>query len=81
MIKGVPTGEVCVCVVVVVVGGGDGGCNTPHFLEICIQSCRKLLPAMPLLKKLYKICTDDYDNNEYLAVNNIRFFTNDIICL
>ena len=32
-----------------------------------------------LLKKLYKICTDDYDNNEYLAVKYIRFFTNDII--
>ena len=33
------------------------------------------------LKKLYKICTDDYDNNEYLAVKYIRFFTNDIVCL
>ena len=26
-----------------------------------------------------KICTDHYDNNEYLAVNYIRFFANDII--
>ena len=35
-----------------------------------------------LLKKLYKICTDDYDNNEFLAVKYIRFFTNDIVwCL
>ena len=33
------------------------------------------------LKKLYKICTDDYDNNEYLAVKYMRFFTNDIVCL
>ena len=35
-----------------------------------------------LLKKLYKICTDDYDNNEYLAVKYVRFFTRNIIgCL
>ena len=35
-----------------------------------------------LWKKLYKICTDNYDNNEYLAVKYIRFFTNDIVwCL
>ena len=34
------------------------------------------------LKKLYKICTNNYDNNEYLAVKYIRFITNDIIwCL
>ena len=26
-----------------------------------------------LLKKLYKICTDDYDNNEYLAVKYIFY--------
>ena len=32
-----------------------------------------------LSKKLYKICTNDYDNNEYLAVKYIRFFTNDIL--
>ena len=32
-----------------------------------------------LLKKLYKICTNDYENNEYLAVKYIRFFTNDIM--
>ena len=31
------------------------------------------------LKKLYEICTDDYDNNEYLVVKYTRFFTNDII--
>ena len=44
------------------------------------------IPAKPnsyrqcqLLKKLYQICTDDYDNNEYLAVKYIRFFTNNII--
>ena len=30
----------------------------------------------------YKICTDDYDNNEYLDVKYIRLFTDDIIwCL
>ena len=29
---------------------------------------------------IYKICTDD-DDNEYLAVKYIRFFTIDIICL
>ena len=40
-----------------------------------------LLRLWPLLKKLYKICTDNYDNNEYLAVKCIRFFSNDIICL
>ena len=35
-----------------------------------------------LLKKLYKICTNDYDNNEYLVVKYIRFITKDIIwCL
>ena len=27
-----------------------------------------------LLKKLYKICTNDYENNEYLAVKYITFF-------
>ena len=32
-----------------------------------------------LLKKLCIICTDDYDNNEYLAVKYITFFINDII--
>ena len=31
-----------------------------------------------LLKKLYKICTNDYDNNKYLAVKYIRFFTKHI---
>ena len=30
-------------------------------------------------KKSYKICTDDYDNNEYLAMKYIRFFTKDFI--
>ena len=35
-----------------------------------------------LIKKSYKICTGDYDNNEYLAVKYIRFFTINIIwCL
>ena len=35
-----------------------------------------------LLKKLYKICANNYDNNEYSAVNYIIFFTNNIIwCL
>ena len=35
-----------------------------------------------IFKKFYKICTDDYDNYEHLAVKYIRFFTNDIIwCL
>ena len=32
-----------------------------------------------LLNKLYKICSDDYDNNEYLTVEYIRFFTSDSI--
>ena len=32
-----------------------------------------------LLRNLCKICTDDYDNYEYLAMKYIRFFTNDII--
>ena len=32
-----------------------------------------------LLKTVYKICTNDCDNNEYLAVKYIRFFINDII--
>ena len=26
------------------------------------------------LKKLYKVCIDDYDNNEYLAVKYIKSF-------
>ena len=35
-----------------------------------------------LLKKLYRICTKDYGNNEYLAVKYIRFYTKYIIwCL
>ena len=32
-----------------------------------------------LLNKLYKICSDDYDNNEYLTVEHIRLFTSDSI--
>ena len=50
------------------------------------EFCQYLVPQKPnfyrqrrLLKKLYKICADDYDNNEYLAVKCIRLFTNDII--
>ena len=39
----------------------------------------KILPAMTAFKKSYKICTDDYDNNEYLAMKYIRFFTKDFI--
>ena len=39
-----------------------------------------LLPVMmAFIKKSYKICTDNYDNNEYLVVKYIRFFTNNII--
>ena len=37
------------------------------------------IPAMSAFKEVYQICTDDYDNNEYLAVKYIRFFANDII--
>ena len=36
---------------------------------------------MTAFNKLYKICTDDYDNNEYLAEKYIRSFTNDIVSL
>ena len=37
---------------------------------------------LQLLKKLYRICTDDYDNNEYLALKYIKFLTSDIVwCL
>ena len=32
-----------------------------------------------LLKKLYKIFNNGYDNNEYLAVKYIRVFTNKVI--
>ena len=39
----------------------------------------KILPAMTAFKKSYKNCTDDYDNNEYLAMKYIRFFTKDFI--
>ena len=35
-----------------------------------------------LLKKLYKICTNEYGNHEYLATDYIRYFTDSIIwCL
>ena len=39
--------------------------------EFCEYPIPQLLPAMRLLKKLYKICTDDYGKNEYLAVKYI----------
>ena len=38
-----------------------------------------LLPVMTAFKEVIQDFTDDYDNNEYLAVKYIRFFTNDII--
>ena len=49
--------------------------------SIKIQSSRNqtFIGDDGLNKKLNKICTDDYDNNEYLAVKYIRFFTSDII--
>ena len=31
------------------------------------------------LKKLYEICTNDYDDNEHFVVKHTRFFTNDVI--
>ena len=53
-----------------------------RILSISSAAEIKLLPAMTTLKKLHKICTDDYDNNEYLAVKYTRFFTINIIwCL
>ena len=39
------------------------------------------LKRLKLTHTVSSICTDDYGNNEYLAVNYIRFFTKDIICL
>ena len=29
--------------------------------------------------RLYKICTDDYGNDKYLAMKYIRFFINDMM--
>ena len=34
-----------------------------HFGTLCIKG----------LKKLYEICTDDYDNNGYLVVKTLDF--------
>ena len=40
------------------------------------------LPVMTAFKELFKICTGDCDNNKYLTVKYIRFFTIDILlCL
>ena len=39
----------------------------------------KLLPVITVFKEVNKICTNDYGNNDYLALKYIRFFTNDII--
>ena len=50
-----------------------------RILSISSAAEIKLLPAMTALKKLHKICTDDYDNNEYTAVKYTRFFTINII--
>ena len=52
-----------------------------EFYQNPVQQKSNIYGQWWLLKNLYKICTDDYDNNEYLAVKHIRFFTNDIICL
>ena len=50
-------------------GGGGGGCAELH---------QYLVPQKSNL--MHNTCTDDYDNNnEYLAVEYIIFFTNDII--
>ena len=49
--------------------GGGGGCAELH---------QYLVPQKSNL--MHNTCTDDYDNNnEYLAVEYIIFFTNDII--
>ena len=53
-----------------------------EFYHYLVPQKPNLYRRLQLLKKLYNICTDNYDNNEYLAVKYIKFLTSDIVwCL
>ena len=50
-----------------------------EFYQYAVPRKSNFYRRLRRLKNLYKICTDDHDNNECLAVKYIRCFTNDMI--
>ena len=53
-----------------------------EFYQYSVPQKSNFYRRWQLLKKLYRICTNNYDCNEYSAINTLDFLPNDIIwCL